>query len=296
MHPTTLLLLHATLLLLHPTTLLLLHATLLHPNTLMLLHATLLRHILMHTTMLHTTKPGGARRVHSGPCFPCFRARTGKKVKQSFDPKYPRKISWGDSKSWRALSWKLPHFLSFGAMNNAPPHTPERPRPTQQTWVSPGASRPLERALRGKSKVRALLRQIGHMVQNNMALLKEGFSDYDFYDVYMNEPDLPRTTTCLPWGWTGLVPIMQDGKWRYKNAKGGTFHGICPLKRLGPMRYAFTDDAWEAMQTVLREQNTLQIQEEKKTLMAVLRNKRKRNTHDTIQHKRTCLLTTKERY
>ena len=164
------------------------------------------------------------------------------------------------------------------------PATPPRFHSSPQTWVSPAASRPLIRAVRGNSKVRAFLRQLGHMVRENPNL-KQGFSDNDFYNIYMNDSKLPRTTTYLPWGWAGLVPKMEKGKWRYSNTKGGTFNGICPLVRLGPKSFAFTDVAWEAMLPVLEElaANPVELQAEKNRVLRSLREKRKRPA-GTIQN------------
>ena len=116
------------------------------------------------------------------------------------------------------------------------------------------------------------------MVREN-PILKQGFSDDDFYNLYMDDSNLPRTTTYLPWGWAGLVPIMElSGKWRYSNSKGGTFNGICPLLRLGTKRFAFTDVAWEAILPVLEElaANPVELRAEKNRVLCSLRAKRKR--------------------
>ena len=158
--------------------------------------------------------------------------------------------------------------------------------PTLQTpprWNTTTSSRPLERAVRGNSKLRAFLRQLGHMVRMNPAL-KDGFSDTDFYDVYMGDSTLTRSTTCLPWGWAGLVPVIQGDTVRYSNNKGGTFTGICPLVRLGPKRYAFTPDAWEAMLPVLESAKPTQLALEKEQVLRTLRAKRKRNKSTQDDH------------
>ena len=164
-------------------------------------------------------------------------------------------------------------------------HTTPQTPPRSNTNTT---SRPLARALRGNSKLRAFLRQLGHMVRMNPAL-QHGFSDTDFYDVYMGDSTLTRYTTCLPWGWAGLVPVIQGDQVRYKNNKGGTFTGICPLKRLGPKRYAFTQDAWEAMLPVLESQQQTLLTQEKEQVLTTLRAKRKRTNdkHKLITHKRT---------
>ena len=165
------------------------------------------------------------------------------------------------------------------AHTQLPPATPPRPHASPKTWVSPAASRPLSRAVRGNSKVRAFLRQLGHMVREK-PILKQGFNDHDFYNLYMNDQNLPRTTTYLPWGWAGLVPMMEKGKLRYSNSKGGTFNGIYPLVRLGPKRFAFTHVAWEAMLPVLEElaDNPKELEAEKNRVLSSLRAKRKRPT------------------
>jgi len=141
--------------------------------------------------------------------------------------------------------------MSSPEMAAAPPTPPKKPQifKNVERWGSEG---------RGKSKLGAFVVELGAMVRENPDL-KSGFDNEDLKK-HMNEPgdpELPPTagSTFLPWGWKGLVPTPgEDGKVKFVNegnAKKGTFTGVCPLTRLGPMRYAFTDEAWDAIKPVV---------------------------------------------
>jgi hypothetical protein len=148
------------------------------------------------------------------------------------------------------------------------PASPERHAEKMERWAS------------GSCKLGNIVLELGMMVKSSPSLLNAGF-DFDLFKQHLGDSSLSTFPPCLPWGWKGLLPQERtDGSMKFQTKKGhDTFTGTPPLVRHGEMEYAFTVEAWQAIQPHLDnlEKDPKKRAEHKQKVLDILRTRKRRS-------------------